>query len=395
MSKNLFKRLLLISLIVIGVKLYAQTNDGFLLQNGNKLLDIKKQYQSGNAAIVNDVNKLLTDADKALNSGPYAVTLRKTKTAPTGDIHDYVSQAPYWWADPSKPDGKPYIRKDGERNPEIYLLHDDSQMNQLCKVVKLLGFAYYFTGKETYAKKSADLLTIWFISKETRMNPNLNYAQYIPGLNDGRGTGIIESRGLSAIPDALVMMQDSKSISPALNIGVKAWFTDYLKWLISSKNGKDEMAATNNHGTMFDLQVIDFALFTGDKKLAYDAFVNRTLKRIDEQFTPEGKQPLELARTKSWSYSSMNLNGWCKLAVLAGRANIDLWHKETNDGKSIKKCLEYLMPYLLKQKPWTQQQIEPMNYDELLEICSLAADKYPDMDFKKVFAMYKEPLPWM
>ena len=28
------------------------------------------------------------------------------------------SVGPYWWPDPSKPDGLPYIRKDGHKNPE-------------------------------------------------------------------------------------------------------------------------------------------------------------------------------------------------------------------------------------------------------------------------------------
>ena len=48
----------------------------------------------------------------------------KGVTPPSGDKHDYMSQAPYWWPDPTKPDGSPYIRKDGERNPEIDKITD-------------------------------------------------------------------------------------------------------------------------------------------------------------------------------------------------------------------------------------------------------------------------------
>jgi len=395
MPRFVIKYLTLFFLLAGSLHLYAQTKDRLLLQDSAKLASLKRQYQTGDVATITAVNKLLADADKALNTGPFSVTLKKTKTAPSGNIHDYVSQAPYWWADPSKPDGKPYIRKDGERNPEIYLLHDDTQMGEMCKTVKVLGFAYYFTGKDQYAQQAADLLTTWFINPNTRMAPNLNYAQYVPGVNDGRGTGIIESRGLSVIPDALAMMQDSKSIRPTLNSGIKQWFGDYLKWLLESKGGKDEQAAKNNHGTMYDMQVVDFALFTGDVKVAREAIMKRTIGRMETQFTTDGKQPLELARTKSWGYSNMNLDGWVRLALLSDHLGIDLWQRETKDGKSIKKCLAFLMPYLLKQENWTYQQIEPISYNDLLMTCYFAAGKYPDLEIQKVFTMYPAPAPWM
>jgi hypothetical protein len=380
-------------LILTGFNTFAQSN--YILQNETKLAVVKKQYQAGNADAVQSVNALLADADKALKAGPYSVTLRKTKVAPTGNPHDYVSQAPYWWPDPSKPDGKPYIRKDGERNPEIYLLHDDGQLTDLCTDVKKLGLAYYFTGKPEYAQKATDQLRIFFIDTATRMNPNLNYAQYIPGINDGRGIGIIESRALANIPDAFAMMQDSKALNPAVKAGVKQWFAQYLTWLQTSKNGKDEHESQNNHGTIYDMQVIDYAIFTGDTKLAHDVLQNQTILRMDTQFTVDGKQPLELERTKSWGYSCMNLDGWIKLAILGDRLNIDLWHTTTKTGKGIEKCIAWMMPYLLKQKEWTYKQIEPASYGAMLNICSAAGGKYPAIDLEKVFTMYPRPKPWM
>ncbi|SEP39610.1 alginate lyase family protein [Mucilaginibacter sp. OK283] len=396
MPKKLFSvRYLVVVLIMAGVNASAQNKkvSGFLLQNVQQLSVLKKQYQAGDTAISNQIKSLLADADKELAAGPYSVTFHKTRVAPSGNPHDYVSQAPYWWADPSKPDGKPYIRKDGERNPEIYLLHDDSQLNDLCRAVKKLGFAYYFTGDEQYAQKAAGLMRTWFIDTATKMAPNFNYAQYIPGINDGRGIGIIESRALAVIPDALAMMQDSKSITADLKTNVKHWFAEYLTWLQKSKNGNEERQARNNHGTFYDVQVVDFALFTGNDKLAKEVLQNRTIARIDTQFTAEGRQPLELERTRSWSYSNMNLTGWSMLATLADRVDIDLWHTE-KQGRGIKKCIEWIMPYLLKQKDWPYKQIEPISYGETLTICSLAEEKYPGIDFNKVFAIYPRPRPW-
>jgi hypothetical protein len=396
--KMLRPKLLLAAVFIItGTHAFAQSqnNNGFILKNENELSVLKKHYQAGDAAVVASVNTLLADADKALKTGPYSVTLRKTKLAPTGNPHDYISQAPYWWADPSKPDGKPYIRKDGERNPEIYLLHDDSQLNALCVDIKKLGFAYYLTGQEEYAQKAAAQLKVFFIDEATRMNPNLNYAQYIPGINDGRGIGIIESRALTNIPDAFAMMADSKGLTGDVKNGVQAWFAEYLKWMQTSKNGNDEHGSQNNHGTIYDMQVIDYAIFTGDKKLAHDMLKNQTILRMDTQFTIEGKQPLELERTKSWGYSCMNLDGWCKLAILGDRLGVDLWHTTTKDGRGIEKCIAYLVPYLLKQKQWEYKQIEPISYGETLNICSAANGKYPAIDFKQIFAIYPQPKPWM
>jgi hypothetical protein len=394
-NKLTFVTCLYLFISIIGTNASAQVKTtAFILQNPQQLVALKKQYNAGDAAVTKEVKSLLAEADKALTTGPYSVTLHKTKIAPSGNPHDYVSQAPYWWADPSKADGKPYIRKDGERNPEVYQLHDDSQLKDLCENVKKLGFAYYFTGKEQYAQKAANLMAVWFIDAATKMAPNLNYAQYIPGINDGRGIGIIESRSLSNIPDAIAMMQDSKSITGSLQAGVKKWFAEYLQWLQTSKNGIDEKSSQNNHGTYYDMQVVDFAIFAGDEKLAREVIQNRTIARMDTQFTVDGRQPLELERTKSWSYSNMNLMGWCKLAVLADRLNVDLWHTE-KDGRGIKKCIALLTPYLLKQKQWTYKQIEPITYEDLLTSCSLAKDKYHDIDFQKIFTAYPQPMPWM
>ena len=62
--------------------------------------------------------ELKSRADKLLNAVPYSV-MDKEKTPASGDKHDYMSQARYYWPDPTKPDGLPYISRDGESNPEL------------------------------------------------------------------------------------------------------------------------------------------------------------------------------------------------------------------------------------------------------------------------------------
>ena len=51
--------------------------------------------------------------DLSLSDGPWSV-MDKQHVPPSGDKHDYMSLGPYWWPDPDKPDGLPYIRRDGE-----------------------------------------------------------------------------------------------------------------------------------------------------------------------------------------------------------------------------------------------------------------------------------------
>jgi hypothetical protein len=370
---------------------FAQSKAGkaeFILIDQPMLTHYKSLYQQKDTSVTKQIDDLVSAADSILKKGDYSVTFNKTELAPSHNIHDYVSQAPYWWPDSSKTDGKPYIRKDGRRNPEIYLLHDDSQMGKMCSSVRQLTLAYYFTGNEKYVQKAGQLLTVWFITPATRMNPNLDYAQYIPGICDGRGIGIIETAALTNIPDMMVILQSSKNTSAGMVTGVKKWYGEYLKWLQTSENGRSEHSQINNHGTYYDLQVVNYALFTGKKTVAINTLLHSTFPRIDQQFTTDGAQPLELIRTKSWSYANMNLWAWCRLAVMAAELNIDLWHQQTLDGKGIQTAINWMMPYALKTKPWRFEQIEPFGYGTLKQIVHTAAAAYPPLSFDQFLKEY-------
>ena len=112
--------------------------------------DVRARGEKGDAAIKAAIATLEADAKKALAITPMSV-MDKAVTPPSGDRHDYMSQAPYWWPDPSKPDGKPYIRKDGERNPEISKITDRDNLGRLGDAVTTLSLAYAYTGREAYA----------------------------------------------------------------------------------------------------------------------------------------------------------------------------------------------------------------------------------------------------
>jgi Alginate lyase len=321
-------------------------------------------------------------AEKALPEGPFAVT-QKGVTPPLGNKHDYMSQAPYFWPDPSKPDGLPYIRRDGERNPELKKISDHDQLGRLGEDSRALALAWYLTGKPAYAERAALLLRTWFLSPATRMNPNLEFGQGIPGINTGRGIGLIETRSLMPIVDAAGLLAGSPAWTAADQKGLTDWYSTFLHWMLDSQKGRDEDAAKNNHGTWYDLQVTDYALFLGRRDLALETVTRAKLRRIAFQIEPDGRQPLELARTNAWSYSIGNLDGLMQLAWLGQQVGIDLWDFYTPDGRSIRAALDFLVPYALDQKPWDGQQISGFHADALLPCLQQAANHYHDPRYIK------------
>ena len=332
---------------------------------------------------------LKRDADAALKVGPF--TIVDEFVPASGDKHDYMSQAPYFWRDPTKPDGLPYIRRDGERNPEINKYPDLRVMDEMVEAVETLALAWKFTGDEKYAVKARELLFAWFVDAKTRMNPNLQHAQFIPGINTGRGIGLIETRGLTRVVDAVGLLAGSKSWTDADQKSIETWFGKFLDWMIESKNGRDEAAAKNNHGTYYDIQVISFALFTGRTNFAKTVAEEARTKRIAVQIEPDGRQPLELVRTKAWSYSTGNLRGLMTLARLAEHVGVDLWRFETADGRSIRKAVDYLIPFAFTDAKWPHQQIGGFSKDALFPVVRIAASNYDEPQYRELVAQVSKP----
>jgi len=250
--------------------------------------------------------------------------------------------------------------------------------------VRTLSLAYYFTSKDEYAAKATQVLRVWFLDPATRMNPNLEYAQFIPGVNTGRGIGLIETRGLVDVVDAIGLLAGSKAWTPTDQRGLEEWFGKFLQWMLESKNGREENAARNNHGTYYDVQATSFALFLGKKDLAKQIVETARQKRIALQIEPDGRQPLELARTKAWGYSNGNLDGLTQLARLGENVDVDLWNYQTKDGRSIRRALDYLYPFAVGDQKWTYPQLGGFDGSSLFPLLRRAAMHYQDEKFKAV-----------
>ena len=349
------------------------------------LAETKRRLLAGDKTLAPAMGRLGREAEKALKEGPFTVTTATAKR-PSGDPHDYISLSTYFWPDPAKPDGLPWMRKDGQKNPEIDTpKYCKVPLSQMAKHVTTLSLAWYLTGREEYAAHAATLLRVFFLAPATKMNPNLNFAQFVPGeKSPGRPSGNIDTHVLIELVDAIGQLGGAAAWTSADQTGMEAWFSAYVDWLLTSKNGLGESKAANNHGTWYDSQVVSFALFARRTDLAKRVLAEAPAKRIATQIEADGAQPQELRRTKSFDYSLFNLNALMTLATLGQAAPADLWNYQSPKGGGIRKALDWLVPYTIGGKPWQHQQITTFKPDSLFPLLRRAAIAYQSAEYERM-----------
>ncbi|TVY10922.1 alginate lyase family protein [Paenibacillus cremeus] len=294
-------------------------------------------------------------ADEALQRGPWSVTSFGA-VAPSGDPHDYVSEAPYWWPDPENPDG-PYIRKDGITRHDRFMGHRSS-IDELSGTVLTLCTAGYYLDEKRYTTRAAELLRIWFVDPETRMNPHVEYGEAIRGICNGRAAGIIMLRQVDRIVHALGFMEELSSEWDDVLTGMREWLSQMLEWLTTSKIGLDESRSSGNHAVWWTTHVAAYAAYTGNKEklqLAFDHFKHVI---VPEQIQPDGSLPKELERTRSFHYTLFQLDGAALLCEIAHLQGEDLWHYRTANGISFQSAIEFVLPYLDNPYLWKWEQID-------------------------------------
>jgi hypothetical protein len=346
----------------------------FLL-NPQLLLNTKKQVQAGASNLGPAMAKLLRDANDALIMSPPSV-VNKPATPPSGDKHDYLSLAPYYWPNPNTPNGLPYILRDGEVNPDVNHIPDSANLGKMISAVQTLSLAHYFSNDEKYATHAARLLRVWFLYESTRMNPNLKYASGVRGVNDGRAEGIIDTHDLGQVVDGIGLIEASAAWTTDDQRAMKAWFQQYLNWLLTSNNGKQESNTANNLGSWYDVQVASMALYIDNREFVTKILQDSKSKRIAKQIEPDGRQPLELKRTKSWDYSIFNLQALFELAALGDSVGVDIWDFQTSDGKGVRVALDYLIPFGLDEQKWQYQEIGTLDTEDLVPLLRQAAIAY-------------------
>lgn len=341
--------------------------------------------------------RLLEEAEEALSAQPLSVTYKK-HTPPSGDKRDYWSLSIYFWPNQHTSDGLPYVPKDGMVNPEIED-YDRPNFVRMCGLVDTLCCAFALSGEEKFAAKATELLRVWFIDESTRMNPNMLFAQYIPGENievpwkeyparyvsgsQGRKGvwvsfgGVIEDLNLVPLTDCLRWLRESKSWTQSDDAAIQDWYRAYTEWLLTHQHGLDEAACRNNHGSWYWADILCFLDFTNQRDRARQYAEHIFYERLQLQIEPDGSQPEELVRAISQHYTAFTLCSFANMALSAQKCGYDAWSVTTEDGRSLIGAMDWFAPYLTGEKTWEWKQIKPFNPSIMvgpMSACGLSAE---------------------
>lgn len=367
-----------LAIVLSGVQggVYAAESNLYIIDN-NDLTFSLEQIQAGNPHFIAAEKALIEKANAVLKQ-PFVSVMDKTLVAASGDKHDYYSFPPYWWPDPSKKDGLPYIRKDGQNNPDASNgATDKKRLVRMSNNVSTLALAWYFTKDKRYAEKAAEQIRVWFLNPATRMNPNMAHAQATPGINTGRGTGIIDTRVMVNVVDAIALLRRSGALTESEYQDLQLWFGELYTWMTTSPNGRKEDSGENNHGTWYDLQAATFAQFSGKTEEAKKRLNITQNRRIAHHFDIEGKQMHELARTRSWHYSNFNLDAYSQLAKLGEKIHVDIWDHNANN-HNLHNGYRYIAQFIDSKTFWPWKDIDKMDDKKALLSLSRAAKAWPD-----------------
>ena len=298
-----------------------------------------------------EYKKIVQQAEGAIKKDPVAVTDKTICIS--GDKHNYESLSPYWWPDPKNPKG-PYIARDGEFNPE-FKEYDLPRLGKLKDNLVTCSKAFFLTGDTRYYDFFCRQLDVWFINPDTRMTPNFEYSQFIPGRNNGRGN----PQGMTDVYNFNDMLESIRLVNSVSGIGkkrmkaVKTWFHDFADWMQTSEYGK-KVLSTDGQRLTYETTIYNIFIFTKQKspcKAIFKAFPEKRIYAIIEE---DGKMPLALKRTKAFSYSNANLQRFVDFATLA-KADGKRFSKEDLD--RVQQAFDYISQYANNQKEFPYSEI--------------------------------------
>lgn len=307
-----------------------------------------------------DVRRLRAAAELRMKEGPWSVTTDRPKGVEL-DLHDYYSEAPYWWPDPENPGG-PFVRRDGQVNPARFTANRNA-LAAMCETVFTLGTAAYLLDDSRYAQRAARVINTWFVNPKLRMNPSLEYAQAIPGANTGRGGGILDGRSFIRAIQGMEFLAQTGAWDAKDQAAVRRWFDEYLRWLTHSKAAEEEKASGNNHASWWTAQVAAVATYLDDQPTAQMAFGYYRDRIFPRQIRTDGSAPREESRNRSLSYSAFNAEAFTTICRIAQVHGVELWSLQGRNKATIGTVIDYLMPYLADPKKWNKEQIDAISPD--------------------------------
>ena len=381
--------LLLSIMLITTVLSYSQKN--LLLLNEDNLIQIKEKIEKKDSFVMPAYEELLKKAEKALTINRISVVDKKMLPS-SKDRHDYMSFGPYWWPNPDTRDGYPYIKKDGKVNPEMKADSDSPRLQKLAINTEILALAYYYTSDIRYAKHVAKLVKIWFLDEETKMNPHLRYGQAIPGQLEDKLTslGILESRQILRVLDAVTLIEDSNCLSKNEIKELREWIEEFNNWLYNDDFCYQEKHRPNNHGTYYDYQVAGYFIYLNENEKAEEILKAAQYTRLASHIGSKGQNFHELERTRPLHYSIFDLEALIGLAVYGDRyENINFWTFDINK-TSLKNAIDYIIKYKNNPDMWLVKN-EKVSFDSFAKTLIIATNKYNTDEYKKeIEKLWKE-----
>ncbi|HEX3008023.1 MAG TPA: alginate lyase family protein [Bacteroidales bacterium] len=300
--------------------------------------------------IIENVRKqTIQKADSFLNLSPLTVTASYCSRS-AGGLHDFYSEADYFWPDPQNPSG-PYIQKDGQSYPGLFKEHRLA-MIRFSEITASLSSAWLLTDKPEYARKALEHIKAWFVDTTTLMNPHMLYAQAIIGKNTGRGIGIIDAYHLVEVIQSIKQLSAGGAIKEDDLKKINNWFAQFLTWLTTHPYGMDEKNTKNNHSTCWIVTVSSISTLINDKEVTRQCTERFKNVLLPNQMAEDGSFPLEIRRTKPYGYSLFNIDAFCNAAQILSTPDDNLWEYATADGKSLQKGMEYIYPFIINKESW-------------------------------------------
>lgn len=341
----------------------TDTVNNYYLYSRDEIDELKKRLDPGRlVSFKNDMEDLF--------DAPLESVITKERLAPSGDPHDYVSLATYWWPNKETPDGLPYVRNDGFVNPEG-ARYDKDKLKRLAYLVYHGGLLYFLSGETRYLELLKRHLHHWFIDGKTRMNPHLEYGQFVPGLSKGRGVGIIDyGASFSYALNMITLLKQQGALEGDLPEGIAAWHRAFRSWLLESEIGREEKSAGNNHGIFYDFSLSVIEMFLDMKEPVRDRVDFFIRERIEKQIAPDFSLPQETARTRSVSYSFMALKGFLETAKIFKSLGCDIFPR-------LKGTVDWLYrTAVVRRSSWPYPQVTPFDEGSYLLFRQLVTGIY-------------------
>jgi len=349
---------------------------GYIFTSEERINEIKQQI-----ALDRRLKQELAElAEEYYSLSPLSVTFHKSP-AESGNPHDFFSEGTYWWPDEANPNG-PYIKRDGETNPNRFT-HHLNDLNTLSKAVCVLAQAGLFLDNGRYFEKAIQLIKVWFLDKETKMNPHLEYAQAIRGICSGRFIGIIDTHWLIALVVGANIIEMS-GLFPEEISGLKEWFSEYILWLNTSPKGLEEKHYHNNHSNWWNSQVATYSAFTGNDTLLAECFDKFKDDILANQIDENGIFIDEITRTMSFTYTIFNMTACTIICEIAYHKGVDLWNVTSENGHSFKQCVAFFKPFYDNPFLWKYPQLKAGEANMEIMPMKLAARRYRDEKLKAI-----------